>query len=92
MHHPIKLTSLSVFVAAAVLVAGCGDSKAEKAAKEKERQRIELENQAMRDVQKSNKAVSDISKKIGRKVEPIDLGVTAEKKTETNTPAAPPKP
>ncbi len=91
MDHPIKLTSLSVVAVAAFFLAGCGDSKAEKAAKEKERQRIEMEKQAMNDLQKSNQAVSDISKKIGRKVEPIDLGVSTEKKSDTNTSAAPPK-
>jgi hypothetical protein len=90
MHHLIKLTSLSIVIAAAASLAGCGDSNVEKAAKEKEQKRLEMEKQAMRDLQKSNQAVSDISKKIGRKVEPMDLGVTAEKKNETNTSAAPP--
>jgi hypothetical protein len=72
------------------LAAGCGESNAEKMAKEKERQRLEMEQQALRDLKKSNEAVSDISKKIGRKVEPMDLGIPTEKKTEA-APAAPPK-
>ncbi len=91
MDHPIKLTSLSIVIAAVLLLSGCGDSNAEKAAKEKEKQRIEMEQQAMKDLQKSNQAVSDISKKIGRKIEPMDLGLPEEKKPDSNTTAAPPK-
>lgn len=82
MSHPIKHAYLISLAAALFATAGCGDSNAEKLAKEKERQRIEAEKQAMRDLQKSNQAVSDISKKIGRKVEPMDLGVSADKKPE----------
>jgi hypothetical protein len=89
MNHQTNLTSLFVCAALILLSAGCGESNAEKMAKEKERQRLEMEQQAMRDLQKSNKAVSDVSKKVGRKVEPMDLGLPAEKKTEP-VPAAPP--
>ena len=90
MNHPIKLTSSFACAAVLLLSAGCGESNAEKMAKEKEKQRLEMEQQALRDLKKSNEAVSDISKKIGRKVEPMDLGIPTEKKTEA-TPTAPPK-
>ena len=90
MNHPIKLTSSMACAAVLLFSAGCGESNAEKMAKEKERQRLEMEQQALRDLKKSNEAVSDISKKIGRKVEPMDLGIPTEKKTEA-PPVAPPK-
>lgn len=90
MNHLNKLTP-SLFCAAAVLfVAGCGESNAEKLAKEKEQQRLEIEKQAARELQQANKAIADIEKKIGRKSQPLDLNLPEEKKTEP-TPAAPPK-
>lgn len=89
MNHPIKLCSTVFFVAAVMAAAGCGESNAEKLAREREQQRVEAEKQALRDLQKSNQAVSDVSKKIGRKVEPMDLGVSTEKAAQP--PAAPPK-
>ena len=88
MNHLIERVRSLLFAAVLLAAAGCGDSNAEKLAKEKEQQRIEAEKQAMRDLQKSNQAVSDISKKIGRKVEPMDLGIPAEKKAD---PPAEPK-
>lgn len=91
MNHPIKLTASFLCLSAALLLVGCGESATEKMAKEKDRQRLEAEQQAMRDLKKSNEAVSEISKKIGRKVEPMDLGVTAEKKSETPAAAPPNK-
>jgi hypothetical protein len=90
MNHLIKLTSTPVCAALALCFAGCGESNAEKMAKEKERQRMEMEQQALRDLKKSNEAVSDISKKIGRKVEPMDLGIPTDKKSDS-APAAPPQ-
>jgi Flp pilus assembly protein TadD len=88
--RPLTKILTSLACASCLLVAaGCGESNAEKMAKEKERQRLEAEQQALRDIKKSNQAVSDISKKIGRKVEPMDLGVNTEKKAEAPLPAPP---
>ena len=46
--------------AATMVFAGCGDSNAEKLAREQEQKRLELEKQAAREQQQGNKAVSDI--------------------------------
>ncbi len=83
-------TKLIVFVlcaASTCAFVGCGPSKEEREAKE--RQRLQLEEQAQRDIQKSNKAVEDVSKKLGRKPPTLDLGLPPEKKSE---PAPPPEP
>jgi hypothetical protein len=70
---------------------GCGPSKEERDAKE--RQRLLLEDQAQRDIQKSNDAVNEVSKKLGRKPPTLDLGLPPEKKAEpTPTPEPAPKP
>ena len=90
MNHLIKLSSSFLCAAVVLVSAGCGESGAEKAAKEKERQRVELEKQAIREQQQGSKAISEIEKKIGRKPRPLDLNLHPEKKTET-APAAPPK-
>lgn len=71
---PIIALVLSLFVT------GCGPSKAEREAEE--RARIELEQQA-EERAAANKAITDMSKKLGRKPPSIDLGVPAE-------PATPP--
>lgn len=92
MHHLIKLTWFCVCAAVLTLTAGCGDSNAEKLAKEKERQRLAAEEQAIRDLQKANKAITENNKKLGRKAPDLDLGLPqTEKKTEAGA-AAPPKP
>ena len=66
---------------------GCGPSKEERDAKE--RQRLQLEEQAQRDLQKSNEAVNEVSKKLGRKPPTLDLGLPPEKKPEPTPPPVP---
>lgn len=79
------------YVALACAFVGCGPSKEERDAKE--RQRLLLEDQAQRDIQKSNDAVNEVSKKLGRKPPTMDLGLPPEKKAEpTPTPEPAPKP
>jgi hypothetical protein len=68
--------------------AGCGPSKEERDAKE--RQRLLLEQQAQRDIQKSNDAVNEVSKKLGKKPPALDLGLPAEKKAEPTPPTTEP--
>lgn len=68
------------------LLTGCGPTAAERAAKERER--LEQEKQAQREIQKSNEAVNEVSKKLGRKPPAMDLGV----QTQTVPVSPPPKP
>lgn len=77
--------SIIVIVIACTL-AGCGKSREHA---EREKQRLLLEEQAQRDIQKSNQAVNEVSKKLGRKPPTLDLGLPAEKKAE---PAPAPDP
>ena len=61
------------------VIIGCGRSREEI---ERERKRMEMAEQAQRDVQKASKAITEMNKKLGRKLEPLDLGLPPEKKTE----------
>ena len=86
-----KLSSFVCSIVLACTFAGCGPSKEEREAKE--RQRILLEEQAQRDIQKSNQAVNEVSKKLGKKPPTLDLGLPPEKKTEPAPSSEPaPKP
>jgi hypothetical protein len=67
-------------VALALSTAGCGPSKAEREAKERER--IELEERQNREAKKANEAITNMNKKLGRKPPALDLGVPVEKKPE----------
>lgn len=75
--------------AVGVLLTGCGPSREE--LEQRERARLEQERQAQQAIQKSNDAVNEVSKKLGRKPPPLDLGLPPEKKDAT-LPAEPPKP
>jgi hypothetical protein len=76
-----KLILFFLSFALALALTGCGPSKAELAAKE--RQRLELEEQARRDAEKANKAITEMNKKaFGRKPPSLDLGLPAEKRPE----------
>ena len=80
-------SDFSSFVLAIVLacaLAGCDDSRARA---EREKQRVQAEDQAQREIQKSNQAVNEVSKKLGRKVPTMDIGVPVPAQT---TPATPP--
>ncbi len=79
-----KLFSFVFCIVLACVFAGCGPSKEEGDAKE--RQRLQLEEQAQRDIQKSNEAVNEVSKKLGRKPPTLDLGVPAQTQTVPATP------
>jgi hypothetical protein len=61
-------------------LAGCGPSASERAAQEQKR--LELEEQAQRDAQKANQAITTMNKKLGRKPPELDLGVTTATKIE----------
>ncbi len=85
-----KLPLIILSFALAFAFTGCGPSKAELAAKE--RQRLELEEQARRDAEKANKAITEMNKKaFGRKPPALDLGLPAEKPADP-APEPTPKP
>jgi hypothetical protein len=75
-----------VVVVIACALAGCGKSSEHA---EREKERLLLEQQAQRAIQKSNQAVNEVTKKLGRKPPTLDLGLPAEKKAE---PAPAPEP
>ena len=76
--HNSLIILLGVFLA--LFTAGCGLSKAEREAKERER--IELEERQNREARKANEAITDMNKRLGKKPPALDLGVPAEKKPE----------
>ena len=78
-----KSVALVVSAALALAVAGCGESKKEREANEQKR--LEQEQQAEKDIQRSNEAVNEVSKKLGRKPPAMDLGLP------TDQPAKPPE-
>jgi hypothetical protein len=72
----MKILMLIIALSLALLVTGCGPSKAEREAQE--RARIELEEKTRREAEDANKAITDMNKKLGRKPPSIDLGVPAD--------------
>ncbi len=74
-----KFISPLIILVSAVAFVGCGRSREDI---ERERKQLEMEEQAQRDLQRANKAISEIGKKIGRKPPGLDLGLPPEKKTE----------
>ena len=74
-------------VAAALLLVGCGQKDAQAQA-ERDKQRLLAEEQAQREIQKSNQAVNEVSKKLGRKPPAMDIGVPVEKKAATPAPVS----
>ena len=83
------LILLGAMVATSALLGGCGPSRGE--FEQRERARIEQERQAQQAIQKSNEAVNEVSKKLGRKPPQLDLGLPPENKSEPS-PQNPPKP
>jgi hypothetical protein len=68
---------------------GCGPSREE--IEQRERARLEQEKQAQQAIHKSNEAVNEVSKKLGRKPPTLDLGVSTQTQPAT-PPPSPPKP
>ena len=83
----MKSHVLIITLGLSLFVTGCGPSKAEREAEA--RARIELEQQAERERAAANKAITDMSKKLGRKPPSLDLGVPPESKPETKMEAQP---
>ena len=77
----MKSHVLIITLGLSLFVTGCGPSKAEREAET--RARIELEQQAERERAAANKAITDMSKKLGRKPPSLDLGVPPDPTPET---------
>lgn len=90
----MKLRNFKVCLLAPLfLLVGCGPSKDELAARE--RQRIEQEKQAAKDAEKANKAISDNNKKMfsrmnasspGSTTPPADANASTQPAPETKKP------
>jgi hypothetical protein len=83
-------TSLSLIFALLLVagaLAGCGPSREE--IERRERARLEQEKEAQRAIQKSNEAVNEVSKKLGRKPPTLDLGVSTQTQPATPPPTQP---
>lgn len=74
----MKTPAIIVLLCFSLLAVGCGPSKAEREAAERERQRVELDRQAEAEKRIANEAFRELGKKIGRKPPAIDLGVHPE--------------
>lgn len=61
-------------------LAGCGPSREE--IQRRERLRLEAERKAQEEIRKSNEAVNEVSRKLGRKPPSLDLGLPPEKKDD----------
>jgi Flp pilus assembly protein TadD len=86
-HRRIEWAALIVL---AVIFAGCVESRKEREARE--RARLKQEQQAERAIEKSNEAVNEVSKKLGRKPPALELGLPAKNKPETAPVATAQKP
>lgn len=86
MNHPTKRLFYVISIACCMVLLGC--SKSEQAAKPSEPKELTPEQKAARDLQRSNEAVTEIGKKIGRKLEPMDIGVKDKKDGATTAPTA----
>lgn len=86
--RPSKITLFLGTCTLALALVGCGPSAAERAAKERER--LRLEEQAQRDAKKANEAITEMNQKLGRKPPALDLGVATQ--TQPATPSPAPKP
>lgn len=86
-HRRIQLVAL---IALAVVSAGCGESRKDREARE--RARLEQEKRDERAIEKSNEAVNEVSKKLGRKPPALDLGLPAGSKGDVAPAASAQKP
>jgi hypothetical protein len=79
----MKPSFIGLLLFLALLTAGCGPSKNEREALE--RQRRELEEKSRAETERGNKAITDMNKKLGRKAPNVNLGVRTQ--TEPTSPA-----
>ncbi len=66
----MKTTALIFLLGFSICTVGCGPSKAEREAAERERQRLELEEKSRRETEAANKAITDMNQKMFKKLTP----------------------
>lgn len=86
----MKTTAILLTLGLSFFLVGCGPSKAEREAAERERSRLELERKIEEEKRIANEAFRDVGNKLGRKPPSLDLGVPSEPKPQPPTETTPP--
>ena len=84
-----QLIKFPILTRGLVLIAfssGCGDSQAEKAAKERQREQLEAEKQAQADADRANKAITANNQKMFSRMNASSPGATTTQSTQPNAP------
>ena len=76
----MKTTAIVFLLGFSILAAGCGPSKAEREAAERERQRLELEERARRETEAANKAITEMNKNMFKKLTPEERAAREEER------------
>lgn len=66
----MRTTTLILIFGLSILATGCGPSKAEREAAERERLRMELEEKTRREAEAGNKAITEMNQNMFRKLTP----------------------
>ena len=82
----MKNEAVYLILGTLLVASGTGCSRSRSRA-DREKQRLQVEQQDERAIQRSNEAVNEVSRKLGRKVPLMDLGLPDQKKV---SPTAPP--
>lgn len=76
----MKTTAILLILGLSVLSTGCGPSKAEREAAERERQRLELEEQTRRETEAANKAITEMNQNMFKKLTPEERAARDEER------------
>ena len=86
----MKTTAILLILGLSVLATGCGPSKAEREAAERERARLELERKAEEERRIANEAFRSIGNKLGRKAPGTTFGPPPDAPAQPPADAPPP--
>lgn len=78
-----KSVTLVVLLGFSVLFSGCGPSRAERAAAERERQRLELEEKTRREMKAAHEAITEMNKKRYGKLTPEERAAREAERDRT---------
>lgn len=76
----MKTTAILLTLGLSFFVAGCGPSKAEREAAERERQRLELEEQTRRETEAANKTITEMNQNMFKKLTPEERAARDEER------------